>query len=109
VGWPAPTLRGASDRADTPFKPPLGTPDGSPFCLSRGSPRGHNRGHLLAGCEEGCRDPSAERMSFVDAHQVVFVSHGVCARAADDPSFDRECFSGNGETFESSLTKAATK
>jgi hypothetical protein len=22
------------------------TPDGSPFCLSRGSPRGHNRGHL---------------------------------------------------------------
>jgi hypothetical protein len=62
----------------------------------------------LARCEEGCRDPSAERMSFVDAHQASFASHGACARAADDPTFDRECFSGKGETFESSLTKAAT-
>ena len=30
------------------------------------------------------------------------------ARADDDPAFDRECFSGKGETFESSLTKGAT-
>jgi hypothetical protein len=63
----------------------------------------------LARCEEGCPNPSAERMSFVDAHQAAFVSHGACARAADDPAFDRECFSGNHETFESSLTKAATE
>ena len=62
----------------------------------------------LARCEDGCRDPSAERMSFVDLHQAAFASHGACARGADDPAFDRECFSGTGETFESSLTKAAT-
>jgi hypothetical protein len=64
----------------------------------------------LARCEDGksCRDPSTERMTFVDAHQPAFASHGVCARADDDPAFDRECFSGQGETFESSLIKAAT-
>jgi hypothetical protein len=62
----------------------------------------------LARCEEGCRDLSTERMTFVDAHQAAFASHGACARADDDPAFDRECFSGKGETFESSLTKGAT-
>jgi len=64
----------------------------------------------LARCENGrsCRDPSTERMTFVDAHQAAFASHGACARADDDPAFDRECFSGKGETFESSLTKGAT-
>ena len=63
----------------------------------------------LARCEEGkaCRDPSTERMTFVDAHQPAFALHGACARADDDPPFDRECFSGKGETFESSLTKGA--
>jgi hypothetical protein len=64
----------------------------------------------LALCEEGknCRDPSTERMTFVDAHQPAFALHGACARSDDDPAFDRECFSGTGETFETSLTKAAT-
>src|SRR5215468_10662691 len=64
----------------------------------------------LALCEDGknCRDPATERMTFVDAHQAAFATHGACARADDDPAFDRECFSGKGETFESSLTKAAT-
>jgi lysophospholipase L1-like esterase len=63
----------------------------------------------LARCEEGkaCRDPATERMTFVDAHQPAFALHGACARADDDPPFDRECFSGKGETFESSLTKGA--
>jgi len=63
----------------------------------------------LARCEDGksCRNPSTERMTFVDAHQPAFASHGACARAADDPAFDRECFSRQGETFESSLTKGA--
>jgi hypothetical protein len=62
----------------------------------------------LARCDSGrgCRDPARERMTFVDAHQVAFASHGVCARAEDDPPFDRLCFSGKGETFEPSLTKA---
>ena len=46
-------------------------------------------------------------MTFVDAHQSTFALHGACARADDDPAFDRECFSGKGETFESSLTKGA--
>jgi hypothetical protein len=64
----------------------------------------------LARCEEkSCRNPSTERMTFVDAHQEAFASHGACARGADDPAFDRECFSGKGETFENSLTKGATE
>src|SRR5262249_35181748 len=50
---------------------------------------------------------ATERMTFVDSHQEAFASHGACARAADDPPFDRECFSGKGDTFESSLTKGA--
>jgi lysophospholipase L1-like esterase len=64
----------------------------------------------LALCEDGrnCRDPATERMTFVDAHQAAFARHGACARADDDPAFDRECFSGKGETFETSLTKGAT-
>ena len=64
----------------------------------------------LARCEDGksCRDPSTERMTFVDAHQPAFALHGVCARADDDPAFDRECFSSKGQTFETTLTKAAT-
>jgi hypothetical protein len=63
----------------------------------------------LARCEDGksCRDPASERMTFVDAHQPAFELHGVCTRADDDPPFDRECFSGSGETFEKSLTKGA--
>jgi lysophospholipase L1-like esterase len=64
----------------------------------------------LARCEDGksCRDPSTERMTFVDAHQPAFESHGVCARSIDDPAFDRECFSPQGESFEESLVKGAT-
>ena len=64
----------------------------------------------LALCEDGrsCRDPATERMTFVDAHQPAFELHGVCTRSDDDPAFDRECFSGKGETFEPSLTNAAT-
>ena len=56
----------------------------------------------LARCEDGksCRDPATERMTFVDGHQPAFEVHGVCARSDDDPPFDRECFSGKGETFE---------
>ena len=63
----------------------------------------------LATCEGAgmCRDPATERMTFVDSHQEAFASHGACARAADDPPFDRECFSGKGDTFESTLTKGA--
>jgi lysophospholipase L1-like esterase len=64
----------------------------------------------LATCEGAgnCRDPASERMTFVDAHQPAFAQHGVCARADSDPAFDRECFSGKGDTFETSLAKAAS-
>src|SRR5262247_3589096 len=52
----------------------------------------------LALCEgRACRDQS-DRMTFVDAHQRAFAEHGVCTRAADDPPFDRECFSQNGDS-----------
>jgi hypothetical protein len=64
----------------------------------------------LARCEDGkaCRNLSTDRMTFVEDHQPAFAAHGACARAADDPDFDRECFSRTGDTFENSLTKGAT-
>jgi hypothetical protein len=64
----------------------------------------------LALCEPGrlCREPATERMTFVDGHQEQFAQHGVCAQSKDDPPFDRECFSPNGDTFQSSSTAGAT-
>ncbi len=64
---------------------------------------------MLATCEGNhtCADSLADRMSFVDAHQLAFVDHGFCARAADDPEFDRECFSTKGESFVSNLVAGA--
>jgi hypothetical protein len=55
-----------------------------------------------------CREPSTERMTFVDAHQEAFASHGFCARSQDDPPFDRECFSTSGESFNANPAVAAT-
>jgi hypothetical protein len=65
----------------------------------------------LALCESGvlCRDPRADRMTFVDAHQGIFADHGFCARAASDPEFDRECFSPKGESFDSDIVTAANQ
>jgi hypothetical protein len=61
----------------------------------------------LATCADGvCRD--SDRFTFVDAHQPAFVAHGICARAETDPDFDRECFSGQGESFEASPVEGAT-
>ena len=62
----------------------------------------------LATCEGGsvCNDP-AERMTFVDAHQRSFNSHGFCARAASDPAFDRACFSPVGESFQANPIEAS--
>lgn len=64
----------------------------------------------LAQCETGgtCRDPATERMTFVDAHQASFASHGMCARSPNDPVFDRDCFSPKGESFDPSPVSAAT-
>lgn len=63
----------------------------------------------LALCEgRACRDGTSERMTFVDAHQTAFAGHGVCARADDDPPFDRECFSPKGESFDRNPATAAT-
>jgi hypothetical protein len=47
-------------------------------------------------------------MTFVDAHQAAFASHGFCARSKGDPQFDRECFSPEGESFNPNLATAAT-
>jgi hypothetical protein len=56
----------------------------------------------LATCDgsKACRDPATERMTFVDGHQSAFVRHGMCVRAAEDPEFDRNCFSTKGESFQ---------
>ncbi|WP_246739935.1 hypothetical protein [Bradyrhizobium aeschynomenes] len=65
----------------------------------------------LAQCTAGilCRDPRADRMTFVDAHQAAFADHGFCARSPQDPPFDRECFSANGESFDSNIVSAANE
>jgi lysophospholipase L1-like esterase len=65
----------------------------------------------LALCQSGvlCREPAADRMTFVDAHQSAFADHGFCARAASDPEFDRECFSVKGESFDPDIVTAANQ
>ena len=62
----------------------------------------------LALCQSGilCRDPAADRMTFVDAHQAAFADHGFCARAPSDPEFDRECFSAKGDSFDPDIVTA---
>jgi lysophospholipase L1-like esterase len=65
----------------------------------------------LALCESGtiCRDPRSDRMTFVDAHQDAFASHGFCARASTDPEFDRDCFAANGDSFDPDIVTAASQ
>lgn len=65
----------------------------------------------LALCQAGilCRNPRADRMTFVDAHQSTFANHGFCARAENDPEFDRQCFSARGESFDSDIVTAASQ
>ena len=62
-------------------------------------------------CQSGiiCRNPQADRMTFVDAHQDAFASHGFCARASTDPEFDRDCFAANGDSFVSDIVAAASQ
>ena len=48
-------------------------------------------------------------MTFVDAHQSAFASHGFCARAQTDPEFDRQCFSASGESFDPDIVTAASQ
>ncbi|WP_244622384.1 hypothetical protein [Bradyrhizobium ivorense] len=65
----------------------------------------------IAQCQSGiiCRDPQTDRMTFVDAHQDAFASHGFCARTANDPEFDRDCFAANGDSFVSDIVAAASQ
>jgi hypothetical protein len=65
----------------------------------------------LALCQGGvlCRDPRADRMTFVDEHQAAFADHGFCARSATDPQFDRECFSPQGDSFDPDIVNAGNQ
>jgi hypothetical protein len=65
----------------------------------------------LASCQSGvlCRDPNGDRMTFVDAHQAAFADHGFCARGANDPEFDRECFSPEGKSFDPDIVSSASQ
>jgi len=65
----------------------------------------------LALCQSGvlCRDPSTDRMTFVDGHQAQFANHGFCARAESDPEFDRTCFSDKGDSFDPDIVNAANQ
>jgi hypothetical protein len=62
----------------------------------------------LATCDGNkvCRDPATERMTFVDGHQAAFEQHGMCVRSANDPEFDRNCFSTSGDSFQTDPTIA---
>jgi hypothetical protein len=62
----------------------------------------------IALCQSGviCRDPDNDRMTFVAAHQAAFADHGFCARSANDPEFDRACFSARGDSFVSDIVAA---
>lgn len=64
----------------------------------------------LATCDTpgACRDAFTDRMTFVDTHMQDFANHGFCARSAEDPAFDRECFLENGESFETNPAVAAS-
>lgn len=65
----------------------------------------------LALCQSGviCRNPAADRMTFVDTHQAAFANHGFCARSTSDPEFDKACFSAKGESFVSDVVAAASQ
>jgi lysophospholipase L1-like esterase len=65
----------------------------------------------LALCQSGvlCRDPGADRMTFVEAHQAAFANHGFCVRAPSDPEFDRACFSAKGDSFDPDIVSAAAQ
>lgn len=65
----------------------------------------------LALCMSGilCRDPRADRMTFVDSHQAAFAGHGFCARAESDPEFDRQCFSASGDSFNPDIVTSASQ
>lgn len=65
----------------------------------------------LALCQSGviCRNPAADRMTFVDAHQAAFANHGFCARGTSDPAFDQACFSAKGDSFVGDVVQAAAQ
>jgi len=65
----------------------------------------------LALCQGGilCRNPRNDRMTFVDNHQTNFAGHGFCARAENDPEFDRQCFSASGDSFDPDIVNAASQ
>jgi hypothetical protein len=81
-------LRAAAEFVDTKFLPKLKS---------------------LATCDgaKACRDPLTDRMIFVDGHQAEFARHGMCVRGANDPEFDRNCFSTSGQSFQADPTIAA--
>ena len=79
-GADAERLRAAAQFVDTKFLPKL---------------------RMLATCDGNkvCKDPSTDRMIFVDGHQAAFARHGMCVRKDSDPEFDRNCLSKTGNSF----------
>jgi hypothetical protein len=65
----------------------------------------------IALCQGGvlCRNPDADRMTYVDAHQQTFANHGFCARSSSDPEFDRACFSAKGQSFDPDIVAATSQ
>jgi len=65
----------------------------------------------MALCQSGiiCRDPAADRFTFVESHQAAFADHGFCARADSDPAFDKDCFSAKGDSFDPDIVTSASQ
>ena len=67
------------------------------FVLNRFLPRLK----ALALCEAGeCADPATDRMTFVDAHQAAFATHGICVALAGRSAVRPRCFSPKGDSFD---------
>jgi hypothetical protein len=57
------------------------------------------RSYAVCGAGGGCLRRATDAMAYTDGHRTAFASHGFCATAADDPSFDQACFK-DGESFQ---------
>ncbi len=56
--------------------------------------------YATCGGDDGCTDSARQTMLYADGHRSAFASHGFCATASDDPSFDNDCFLANGTSFQ---------
>ena len=64
---------------------------------------------VLATCDGNkiCRDPTTERMTFVDGHQAAFARHGMCVRAAERSRIRSQLLLDEGRELSKPIPTAA--